>query len=200
MPEVARTLATQMRSIALGSHRWSTTSRGLMTICACAPPDVCGRITLLSWMRSRREGLRCGSGRTQNGGPSSPSTCVMRCPSLSNPAARALASTLVTGWARSASVARKKSITSGSARRRIIQDIIWPESHRCEPNCLSRNVGRCDQIPRSSSVKTARLRILLLSLASPRTGGPHACHYRTAGSDSCARRRGGRVAARGARN
>src|SRR5262245_61391034 len=40
--------------------------------------------------------------------------------------------------------------------------------------------------------------ILLLSLASPRTGGPHACHYRTAGSDSCARRRG-RVAARGAR-
>src|SRR5215472_14015426 len=38
--------------------------------------------------------------------------------------------------------------------------------------------------------------ILLLSLASPRTGGPHACHYRTAGSDSCARRRGS-VAARG---
>src|SRR5262249_18945806 len=31
------------------------------------------------------------------------------------------------------------------------------ESHRCEPNCLSRNLGRCDQIPRSSSVKTARL-------------------------------------------
>jgi hypothetical protein len=41
--------------------------------------------------------------------------------------------------------------------------------------------------------------ILFLSLGSPRTGGPHACHYLTAGSDSCARRRGSYMAARGAR-
>src|SRR5215469_5716859 len=32
---------------------------------------------------------------------------------------------------------------------------ISPWSHRCQPNCLSCNVRRCDQIPRSSSVKTA---------------------------------------------
>ena len=64
------------------------------------------------------------------------------CPSLSNPAARALASILVTGWARPASVARKKSITSGSARRRFIQDIIWPESHRCERWSRSRRRRR----------------------------------------------------------
>src|SRR5262249_50246352 len=46
-------------------------------------------------------------------------------------------------------------------------------------------------------MRTARLRRDIVPLGSPRTGGPHACHYRTAGTDSRAQRRGG-VAARGA--
>src|SRR5262249_40413846 len=72
---------------------------------------------------------------------------------LSSPAARALASSLVTGWARPASVARKKSITSHSARRRFIQDIIWPESHRCERIASAATTdGGHDHIPPSPSV------------------------------------------------
>ena len=127
--------------------------------------------------------------------------CVMRCPSLSNPAARAVASTLVTGWARSASVTRKKNNNIPLPRRRFIQDIIWPESHRCERSVsAATSDGGHDHIPSSPSVRPHACGvILLLSLASPRTGGPHACHYRTAGSDSCARRRGSRRAARGGR-
>src|SRR5262245_64368576 len=57
----------------------------------------------------------------------------------------------------------------GSPRERCSQEItnirfsatkihpgyIPPWSHRCQTSCLGRNVGRCDQIPRYSSVKTA---------------------------------------------
>src|SRR5262249_13822934 len=89
-----------------------------------------------------------------------------------------------------------KSITSGSARRRLIQDIIWPESHRCE-RIASAATSRCDRIPPSPSVRPHACGvILLLSLASPCTGGAHACHYRTAESDGCAGRRDSGVAVR----
>jgi hypothetical protein len=56
---------------------------------------------------------------------------VMRCRSLSNPAARALASSLVTAWAPSASAARRNFTTSDSAARPFIRRI-WPSGGRTE--------------------------------------------------------------------
>jgi hypothetical protein len=56
---------------------------------------------------------------------------VMRCRSLSNPAARALASSLVTAWAPSASAVRRNFTTSDSAARPFIRRI-WPSGGRTE--------------------------------------------------------------------
>src|SRR5262249_35144323 len=88
--------------------------------------------------------------------------------------------------------ARKTSAKSSMKR---------PESHRCERIASAATTHAAirsrDLLPRSSSVRPHACGvILLLSLASPRTGGPHACHYRTAGRDSRARRCGGGAAPR----
>jgi hypothetical protein len=56
---------------------------------------------------------------------------LMRSRSLSNPAARALASSLVTAWAPSASVVRRNFTTSDSVSRAFIRRI-WPLRGRTE--------------------------------------------------------------------
>jgi hypothetical protein len=72
---------------------------------------------------------------------------VMRCRSLSNPAARALASSLVTAWAPSTSATRRNFTTFDSAARAFIRRI-WPSGGRTERRGVMANGALCSHANR----------------------------------------------------